>query len=86
MGFIISAREEADLNVKYEEITSSGEAETHAEENLYSFIKMCLEELQDFSCSSSQATGLLPGYLFIPKGDGRLCISVIAASQKRVHH
>lgn len=86
MGFVTSAREEAYLHVKYEQITSSGEAERLMQENLYSFIKTCLEGWQHLCCSSSQATGLLPGYLSIPKGDGRLCISIVSVIQKGVHH
>lgn len=71
--------------MKYEQITSSGEAERLMQENFYSFIKMCLEGWQYLCCCASQPTGLLPGYLSVPKGDGRLCIPV-AVSQKGVHH
>lgn len=53
------------------------------QENFHSFIKMGLGGWQDLCCSTSQATGLLPGYLSIPKGDGGLCISGVAVSQRK---
>lgn len=86
MGFITSAGKETDLNVKYGHITSSGEAERLMQENLDSSIKMFMERWQDLCCSTSLATGLLPGYLSIPIADGKLCISVVAGCQKGVHH
>lgn len=84
MGFITSARKETDLSKKYVQIKDSGEADRIMQKSFYSFIKVYLEGWQDLCCCTSQAVGLLPGYLSIPKGDGRFCISVAAISGKGV--